>query len=424
MHETSSEETTVDAVQAQYERWIYPPRVYDLASQPLMKPVWHFQNLQTLYWLFWPRAAFRDDLDILIAGCGSIAAAAHAHVYPRARVVGIDVSRGSLDHQNFLKRKHNLANLTLHHLRLEDVSSLGLSFDLINCCGVLHHLVDPVAGLRALGQVLRPDGVMDIMVYGKHARAGVAMIQDLFRVMGIEQDPAGVQAVKDTLKALPPRHPVQNYRRMAADNLSSDEGLVDTFLHRRDRPFSVSECLELVEQAGLAFQGWKENGFYHIDTRLPPSDPLWPALQKLSARQLWQAVEIMDCNMGGHWFHVCRHDRDSASYVIQFDDDSFLDYIPVARVDPPTPADPQRNQPAMIARPPFPPMRLDERQLGVFRHIDAQRSVRACLAAASLEDSPQTTAFARGFFRALWRAGYALFRLPESAKLLPALSGR
>src|SRR5207302_4663278 len=132
------------------------------------------------------------------------------------------------------------------------------SFDFIVCYGVLHHLADPVAGLRALGRVLKPDGVIDIMVYGRYGRLGVSMMQELFRFMGVEQNAAGVQIVKDILAALPATHPVQKYRRQAARDLASDEGLVDTFLHRRDRPFSVSACLDLVQEAGLVFHGWKE----------------------------------------------------------------------------------------------------------------------------------------------------------------------
>ena len=161
------------------------------------------------------------------------------------------------------------------------------------------------------GLVLRPDGVIDILLYGKYGRLGVTLLQEMFRYLGVEQDPAGIQVVKDTLRALPPAHPVQNYLRMAKYDLSTDEGLVDTFLNRSDQPFSVSECLDMVQEAGLVFQGWKENGLYHLDARLSSQDPLWPHLQALRERQLWQTVEMLDSTIAGHWFHVCRTDRRS-----------------------------------------------------------------------------------------------------------------
>ena len=370
-----------------------------------------------MFWLFWPQAAsYREDLDILVAGCGSVSAAAQAYLYPQARVLGIDVSRTSLEHEEFLQKKHHLTNLTLRQLRLEDVATLGTAYDFIACYGVLHHLQDPVAGLRALGEALKPGGVIDIMVYGKYGRLGVTVMQELFRVMGVEQDAAGVQLVKDALAALPPTHPVQKYRHRAARDLVSDAGLVDTFLHRRDRPFSVSACLDFVQEAGLVFQGWKENARYHLDLHLAPNDPLSPHLSALGERRLWQTIEMLDASIAGHWFHACRADRDPVSYKIHFDDDAFLGYIPVARVSKRTAPDRLRRQPALIARPPYPPMALDERQAAVFQCVDGARSVRECLVAAGLSAlTPLDATWAHRFFGSLWRAGYAMFRLPASA---------
>ena len=55
-----------------------------------------------------------------------------------------------------------------------DLPQLGLGrFDFIRCTGVLHHMEDPLAGLRALAQVLHEDGLMGVMVYGRYARTGV-----------------------------------------------------------------------------------------------------------------------------------------------------------------------------------------------------------------------------------------------------------
>src|SRR5437016_1946454 len=87
-----------DPMQAQYENWVYPPRCPDLSAIPLTSPMLNFQDLRSLFWLFWPRGSPREDLDILVAGCGSVQAAALAYVYPKARIVGVDISRASLAH--------------------------------------------------------------------------------------------------------------------------------------------------------------------------------------------------------------------------------------------------------------------------------------------------------------------------------------
>jgi SAM-dependent methyltransferase len=415
MSETPFATTPDDLIRTQYDTWVYPPRVQDLAVLQLTSPRLSYQDLRSLYWLYWPAGAPREDLDILVAGCGSMQAAAYAYVYPNARVVGLDISQTCLDHNEFLQRKHDLKNLTLRQLPVEQAGSLEANFDFVVCYGLLHQLVDPVAGLRALGQALRQDGVIEIRAHGKYARFGVTLLQELFRVMGVEQNAAGLQTVRDVLATLPPNHPVQPFLRQATQELATDEGLVNTFLSPRDRPFSSAECLELVEQAGLVFQGWKENALYHPDARVPPGDRLWPHLGRLSERQLWHTFDMLDPTIGMHTFHVCRADRDPATYRIHFDGDAFLDYIPATRVSQVVEANRLRRQPAFIARPPYPPMPLDERQEKVFKLIDTARNVRACLAEAGVApEDPANIAWARPLFGSLWRAGYTIYRLPRA----------
>ena len=110
----------------QYQRWAYPAPVLDLeewsaANFDWMDPV-HAHRI------YWPDREYTPELDILIAGCGANQAACFALTNPSAKVVAIDVSQPSLDHQQYLKDKHGLKNLELHLLPIEELSALGLDF--------------------------------------------------------------------------------------------------------------------------------------------------------------------------------------------------------------------------------------------------------------------------------------------------------
>src|SRR5271167_1143938 len=145
-----------------YERMPYPPPLTDLDDRDRYK---NPDRRRALSHLVWPVEQPRANQEILVAGCGTSQAARYALREPDARVTAIDISETSLRHTRDLQRKYNLENLELRQLPIEGVQELGRSFDLIVCTGVLHHLPDPDAGLRALREVLNPHGAMRLMVY-------------------------------------------------------------------------------------------------------------------------------------------------------------------------------------------------------------------------------------------------------------------
>ena len=127
---------------------------------------------------------------------------------PEARVTAIDISETSLRHTRDLQEKHGIRNLRIHRLAIERVAELGETFDQIVCTGVLHHLSDPDVGLRSLRDVLARDGAMHIMVYAPYGRAGVYMMQDYCRLLGIGVTDADLRELGETVQALPVDHPI------------------------------------------------------------------------------------------------------------------------------------------------------------------------------------------------------------------------
>ena len=82
------------------------------------------------------------------------------------------------------------------------------------------------------------------MIYGQWGRTGVYMLQEMSRLLGLGSKRAGcVDRQADArVFAQTPRH--SDYASRAPD-LKYDAGLVDSFLHRQDRAYTVAQCLEL-----------------------------------------------------------------------------------------------------------------------------------------------------------------------------------
>src|SRR6516164_3926191 len=137
-----------DVFPAQYESLRYPEPIQDLKAWT--ENNWEWFDPVHAHRILWPDREYKPDLDILIAGCGTNQAAVFAYTNPAARVVAVDTSQPSLDHQQYLKDKHGLFNLELHRLSIEELPTLGLDFDLVVSTGVLMVLADPLAGMKAL----------------------------------------------------------------------------------------------------------------------------------------------------------------------------------------------------------------------------------------------------------------------------------
>jgi SAM-dependent methyltransferase len=191
-----------------YTEWSYPEPIADMAAAISSG---YLQQGDPRFFapLYWPERRNLAGTKILIAGCGTNQAAYYAMRLPETSVTAIDLSLPSLQHTQFLKERHGLDNLNLRQMNLLDVARLDSGpYDLIVSTGVLHHLPDPDVGLRALRDVLAPDGVMNLMVYGRYLRVGVYMLQEAFRRLGCSHSLDDVALVRATLQVLPPHHSV------------------------------------------------------------------------------------------------------------------------------------------------------------------------------------------------------------------------
>jgi SAM-dependent methyltransferase len=398
-----------DVVSRQYEKWRYPQPIQDL--EVWLRSNWEWYDPSHAHRVLWPDREYKRDLDILIAGCGTNQAAVFAFSNPDAKVVAVDVSRPSLDHQQYLKDKHGLWNLELRQLPIEELPTLGVDFDLVVSTGVLHHMADPLTGMKSLAACLRPDGVAAIMLYAKYGRLGVELLETVFRDLELHQDDAALRIVKETLSLLPADHPARSYLKTER-NPQFDAVLVDTFLHGRARNYSVADCLDLVASAGLAFQGWLMKAPYYPHDLVTTSTELYPAVNALPETKQWSVMERIHTVNACHFFLACRPDRPEKSYAIDFSTMDCLDYVPMLRMRCGLSGD-------EIFRPGW-RMKLNSAQLPFVQHVDGRRTIGeiASVVAQNKETQRGSVAdvekFARKLFQALWRLDFLAMALSAS----------
>ena len=219
-------------------------------------------------------------------------------------VLHVDLSRASLKIAQGRIRARRLRNVRFRRASLFDLAGLE-PFDYIDCCGVLHHLEDPAAGLRRLAALLADGGAMGIMVYGAFGRAGVYDAQAALRLLGAPAEAdGGVALARRFLDCLPDSNRLKR-NPWVADHLHGDDaGLYDLLLHSRDRAWTVPQTFDLTRAAGLAISSFIE------PARYDPASWLDGALAERSAALPWPErcalAELVAGNMKRHVFYATK----------------------------------------------------------------------------------------------------------------------
>jgi SAM-dependent methyltransferase len=317
-------------VQNFYERYPYPRPVDNLDNY---RRLWEDRSRRRAdYHLFWPDQTYREDFSILIAGCGTSQAAKYALRWPAAQVTGIDFSATSVRCTEELKRKHDLNNLQVHQLPIDRVSDLEARFDQIVCTGVLHHLADPDAGLRALRGVLQPGGAMHLMVYAPYGRAGIYMLQEFCRRVRIHATDGEIRGLIAALGALPTGHPLGPLLREAPD-FRQEAALADALLHPQDRAYSVPQLFDFIGRGGLTFARWVKQAPYSPHCGVMAHLPQASRIATLPSSEQYAAVELFRGTMVRHSAILYRNDHPGPAQHVEFSGDAWLGYVPIRMTD-------------------------------------------------------------------------------------------
>ncbi|HRJ60038.1 MAG TPA: class I SAM-dependent methyltransferase [Azospirillaceae bacterium] len=245
---------SLDQLTAQYEAFPYPARdPRDETKRLITGSPSHLDEVN--HYVFAGRLDHRRPLRVLVAGGGTgdgtiQIAQQMASTGNPGRVVYLDLSAAARQIAEARAATRGLTNIEFRTGSLLEPGDE--TYDYIDCCGVLHHLPDPAAGLTALAARLDAGGGMGIMVYAPLGRTGVYPMQNALRTLtqGLPLKEQ-VALARRALAGLPKTNWLLNNPHIS-DHRGPDADLYDLLLHSCDRPFTVTELGGLAASAGLS----------------------------------------------------------------------------------------------------------------------------------------------------------------------------
>lgn len=236
---------------------------------------------------------------ILDAGCGTGVGTEYlVHLNPQAHVTGIDLSAGALEVAKERCRRSGADRVEFHHLSLYDVGQLEGEFDLINCVGVLHHLPDPIRGIKALAPKLAPGGLLHIFVYAELGRWEIQLMQKAISLLqgdkrGDYKD--GVKVGRQVFASLPEHNRLakREKERWSMEN-QRDECFADMYVHPQEIDYNVETLFELIDAAGLEFIGFSNPDYWNLERLLGKEAELIKRAEQLSERERYRLIELLD----------------------------------------------------------------------------------------------------------------------------------
>lgn len=191
-------------------------------------------------------------LDILIAGCGTGQQAVETvRSLADVKVTAIDLSLASLAYAARMTAKLDIGDID--YIQADLLQSAGLGqFDMIGVGGVLHHLADPWRGWRALLGLLRPGGVMNVLLYTERGRRDVGRAREWISSQGHAPTAEGIRRCRHELMAL---HDDWALRLSASPDFFSVSGCRDLLFHAHELAVTLPEVSHFLAGEGVTLLG-------------------------------------------------------------------------------------------------------------------------------------------------------------------------
>ncbi|MDE0805534.1 MAG: class I SAM-dependent methyltransferase [Acidimicrobiales bacterium] len=191
---------------------------------------------------------------VLIAGCGTGRQPIQAAMtYRGASILAIDLSLASLAYAKSKAVALGIDAIEFGRADILGLKRLSRRFDIIECSGVLHHMAEPEAGLRALLAVLAPGGLLKIALYSAAARSNINQLRRWITEQGFAATLEGIRAFREKLSASGDPNAAAIVRSI---DYCATSAIRDLLFHAQEQQFTIPGLKRILADANLDFLGF------------------------------------------------------------------------------------------------------------------------------------------------------------------------
>lgn len=276
-------------------------------------------------WRWFYRAAYNfctgikpptEKISILDAGCGTGSSTEYLMSHnPHADILAIDISEKALAIAKQRCEKsgvlaNHLGKVEFRQMNLEDVVNMVGEFDFINSVGVLHHLPDPIVGIKALASKLAKGGIFHIFVYGELGRWEIQLMQKAIAILqGNNRGdyPEGVKIGRELFKTLPQNNRIvkSEKEKWSLEN-HRDECFADMYVHPCETDYNIETLFELIEASDLDFVGFSNPQFWDLQRLIANSPDLLKKADQLTEKERYRLIELLDPEVTHYEFFLSK----------------------------------------------------------------------------------------------------------------------
>ena len=211
-----------------------------------------------------------DNPSVLIAGCGTGSHVCIVEDYLNAKILAVDISVSSLAYAKRKTEELGFKNIEFLHADILQLKNLNKKFDVIESVGVLHHMKNPMKGIKILLNLLKPHGFMKLGLYSEIARQDIIKAREFIKKNKFKNIIEDIRSCRQKIineKKGKILQKICNRR-----DFYSTSSVKDLTFHVQEHCFTLPQISKILLDSNLEFLGFTGNLIKNKYSKIFPSD--------------------------------------------------------------------------------------------------------------------------------------------------------